>query len=254
MTVKTKENRLYVNRLPLRFVRIAVLYGVTLLIKYFVTGDMFSSGILWINSLLLSYVVFYLAHLTGGGYSDYIVIAFWIVYAIVMRIWYNPYLSWPAQSFGFAYGSIVAVFGGALLRFFVKRIKEICIACIFLLPVLGIIYLRIHTLERENIQMYFIRVAMSFLLILLFLTLSVRMGLVSKVMTYIGKISLYIYLLHGLVVDILMDYLTDGWLILVCIITTILLSICFKWVAEKFIYMINIATDKMGICLLRKIR
>lgn len=88
--------------------------------------------------------------------------------------------------------------------------------------------------------MYFIRVAMSFLLILLFLTLSVRMSLVSKLMAYIGKISLYIYLLHGLVIDILKDYLTDSWLILACIIMTILLAICFSGLQKKlYIFLIQ---------------
>lgn len=162
-----------------------------------------------------------------------------------MRIWPNSYFSWPAQAFGFAYGSIVAVYSETLLRFFVKRIWGICIACILLLPIMGIIYLRIHTPERENMQMYFIRAAMSFLLILLFLTLSVRMSLVSKLMAYIGKISLYIYLLHGLVIDILKNYLTDSWLILACIIVTILLAICFRWITEKVIYILNTVRNKM---------
>lgn len=67
MTEKAKENKSYVDRLPIRFLRIAVLYGVTLLIKYFVTGNMFSGGILWINSLLVAYIIFYFAHLMRGG-------------------------------------------------------------------------------------------------------------------------------------------------------------------------------------------
>lgn len=125
MTVKLREDGAYLERIPVRFVRIAAIYGVTLLIKHFVTGNMFTGGILWINSLLLSYIVFYLVHSVfkggGNGYCDYIVIAFWIAYAIVMRIWPNLYLSWPAQAFGFAYGSIVAVFSETLLRFFVKK-------------------------------------------------------------------------------------------------------------------------------------
>lgn len=245
MTVKTKEDKLYVNRIPARFLRIAVLYGVILLIKHFVTGNMFSGGILWIDSLLLAYIIFYLSHLVGGKHSDHIVIAFWIAYAIVMCVWRNPYLNWPAQALGFAYGSIVAVFGETLLRFFVKRIREICVACILLLLVLVMIYLHIHTPEQENMQMYFMRVIVSFLLVLLFLTLSVRMSLVSKTMTYIGKISLYIYLLHGLVIDILKNYLADSGLILACIIMTILLAICFKWITEKIIYILKM-NDTLG--------
>lgn len=70
MTVKARMDETYVRTIPRRFVRIAILYSVTLLLKYLVTGNMASGGIFWINSLLLSYVVFYLTYtmIRGGGY------------------------------------------------------------------------------------------------------------------------------------------------------------------------------------------
>ena len=78
-----------------------------------------------------------------------------------------------------------------------------------------------------------IRIIMSFIMILLFLAVSVRFSITSKIMSYLGKINLYIYLLHGLVIDVLMDYLTDGWLILVCIACSVVLAACFKRLEEK---------------------
>ena len=59
MTIKMNENKGYVHTVPRRFARIAILYGVVLFFKYYVTGMPFSGGILWMNNLLLSYVVFY---------------------------------------------------------------------------------------------------------------------------------------------------------------------------------------------------
>lgn len=133
---------------------------------------------------------------------------------------------------GFAYGTIAAVYHAPLQRFFGRRIKGIIAACVLILPVLAGVYLKIHTPEIESMPMYFLRIAISFLLILLFLTLSVRIRLVSKTMTYIGKISIYIYLLHGMVIDILKDHLVDGWLILACIVFTVVFASCFYWVMK----------------------
>lgn len=150
-----------------------------------------------------------------------------------MKLCPNDYFSWPTQSLGFAYGSIVAINRARLEKFFVRNLRIICLLCGLTLPILGYAYLYIHTPERENLSMYFLRIAMSFLLMLLFLALSVRIKIVSVVMLYIGRISVYIYLLHGLVIDILKDYLKDGCLILGCIVGAILLSICFSWIVEK---------------------
>ncbi len=82
-------------------------------------------------------------------------------------------------------------------------------------------------------EMYFIRVMMSLLMVLLILTLSVRMSIVNRFMTYLGKISLYIYLLHGMMIDLFNGHLTDGWYILACIITTVLAAVCFNLATEK---------------------
>lgn len=71
---------------------------------------------------------------------------------------------------------------------------------------LGGVYLQVHTPTQENMKMYGIRIVMSFIMILLFLSVSVRVSIVSKIVSYLGKINLYIYLLQGLVTDILMNY------------------------------------------------
>lgn len=236
MTVKARMDETYVRTIPRRFVRIAILYSVTLLLKYLVTGNMASGGIFWINSLLLSYVVFYLTYtmIRGGGIRDGIIIGFWLAYSVMMKWCPNQYFSWPAQSLGFAYGTIAAVYHVPLQRFFGRRIKGIIAACLLILPVLAGVYLKIHTPERETMLMFFLRIAISFLLILLFLALSVRIRLISKTMTYIGKISIYIYLLHGMVIDILKDHLADGWLILASIVFTVFFASCLSFALKFF--------------------
>lgn len=73
MTMKARADEAYVDTIPRRFVRIAALYGMILLLKVLVTGNIASGGIFWINSLLLSYVVFYLTYtiIPGGGYTGW---------------------------------------------------------------------------------------------------------------------------------------------------------------------------------------
>lgn len=170
----------------------------------------------------------------GGGIRDGIIIAFWLIYAVVMKLCPNNYFSWPAQALGFAYGSIVAVYHIPLQRFFIRKIKEVIVVCAGLLPVLASVYLKIHTPERESMPMYFSRIAMSFLLILLFLALSVRVKLMSKTMAGVGRISMYIYLLHGMIIDILKDYLSDGWLILASIAFSVFFALCLSFIKKLF--------------------
>ena len=189
---------------------------------------------MWKNRLLPTYVVIKLAQkYIRGGYCDYLIIAFWILYGIVMKVCPNDYFGWPAQSFGFAYGVIVAVWSERLLKLFENKIRLLFIMGAISLPILGAVYLQVHTPAQENMEMYVIRIIMSFIMILLFLAVSVRFSITSKIMSYLGKINLYIYLLHGLVIDVLMDYLTDGWLILVCIACSVVLAACFKRLEEK---------------------
>ncbi len=71
------------------------------------------------------------------------------------------------------------------------------------------------------------------------LALSVIMKLNSRIMTYIGEISLFIYLLHGMVIDVLKKYMSDGWLILACITISIFFAMCFRFITEKIILVIR---------------
>lgn len=121
--MKFKEDERYLRKIPIRFIRIALLYIAVLLLKIWVNENPFSGGILWINCLLLSYAVFYLAHLIGGGHGDCVVIVFGVLYTIIARIYPNPYFGWPSQALGFAYGSIFAIFSDGLIRLFVEKIK-----------------------------------------------------------------------------------------------------------------------------------
>lgn len=234
MTVRLQNNAAYLEKIPWRALRIAAIYCTVILIKCIWADDIARGGVFWINNLLLSYLIFYVTHKLGLKGADYYIIGFWIMYAIVMRIFPNPYLSWPAQSLGFAYGSIAAVFREPLEKFFSREFKKITAGGLCLLPVLTIVYLYIRKPE-ESLPMYLMKQASSFLLVLLFLTFSVRAEVFGRWMTFCGKISLYIYLLHGLVIDLLEPYLTDGWLILMCIVVTVVLASAFYFFVEKTI-------------------
>lgn len=92
--------------------------------------------------------------------------------------------------------------------------------------------MRIHTPDYETEGMYFARIVISLLMILIFLTFSVRINLRDRLMVYIGKISLYVYLLHGLVIDVLKNYLRDGLLILGSITAAIFGALCLSEIVD----------------------
>ena len=141
-----------------------------------------------------------------------------------MRIYPNEYFGWPAQSWGFVYGSLAAVFRKPLQNFLAQNIRRLCGICIPGSFICGIVYLQIHTPEQESVEMYLLRVLISIFAVLLFLTLSTRVSLKNKVMSYLGKLSLYIFLLHGMIIDIFRQYFSDFWLNIVCIFATVFLA------------------------------
>ena len=67
LTVRSNADRSYIKGIPFRILRLVILYGIVLFMKFVLTENMFSGGILWFNCLLLSYIVFFLAYSFGGG-------------------------------------------------------------------------------------------------------------------------------------------------------------------------------------------
>lgn len=149
-----------------------------------------------------------------------------IVFSIVIYLWKtNGVFAWPVESFGFAYGVLLARKKDLFLKLTKK--KSWIFAGVFLVVslILGLAYLKFKNIVFFGDYITKIMLGTSILTFILFLNSKISIG--NCVSRFLGKISYEVYLIHGVVFIILEAFpLTwnSGMFVLCSIIGTVVLS------------------------------
>ena len=230
-----------------RLENVALPYLISIFVKSIITGNPFSGGTMWINTLLLFYVTcwfFSSVFLTNNtdinkdgiictsAKIDICIMCFWLVYSVVVHFAHCEWFGWAAQSLGFVYGIILCRYEKEIWRFF-RELSAAgwivgCIVCMTIIILLGYRYLNIYESTVVTDSMYYIWKEMTFFEVVVVVGLGMLYSVRGRFISFVGDISLWCYLWHGLIVDLLNDYFSDGCLMFFVCLLTIILS----WISK----------------------
>jgi peptidoglycan/LPS O-acetylase OafA/YrhL len=149
------------------------------------------------------------------------------VFSIVVYFWSsNPVFAWPVESFGFAYGLLLALYKDSLINVIKNKwlLKSIILGCVSLL--LGVAYLKFKSVYI--IGDYFVRIALGVAILLFIFLLNSKFKIGNKVSRFLGEISYEVYLIHDVVFMVLATVyakMNSGIFVVSSIFFTVLLSV-----------------------------
>ncbi|WP_143754247.1 hypothetical protein [Butyrivibrio proteoclasticus] len=208
-----------------KFFNVIVLYICFCFLKMILNISVASSGMMWINAFLLSYVIEGVSHKLLLDRAWIIIVVFWTAYSIVVHVFPNPFFWWPHQSLGFAYGSVFYVLvANKLIQ--KKRAYRYGIIIFCALISLGMIYLYIINGSYPNVSVVMqierniatLMMLVMVVQVMLFVTMSFSM------LEYIGKMSLIMFFIHGIWIEILKPVLNGTLYVLVVVLLTLFTS------------------------------
>ncbi len=228
----------YLDKLPNRIIRIGLYALVINILEYLLAGVFGTGGTTWICTLILSYVV---AIISYGVFKDkayLFIMVFWLIYSIVMWKYPNYILSWPHQSLLFGFG--------ALYGHYERRIRD----CIYsdrkrvVGVVLGIIIVLAFMLKQYYFSgsyphitdvMQAERCVLTVGLCCLVVVFANFFYISNRILVVLGGISLDLFMLHGICIDILSNLSIKGiWLVIDTVIITILVSMIIRSGLKKY--------------------
>ena len=186
----------------------------------------------FVSQLLLFYLFFWLAFkflpdkLSLGKKGAVVCVAVTIFSLVVY--FYNDYLpfGWHVESFGFAYGILLALFKEKFKQLANKGwLVKCAVACVISLA-LGIAYLKFKVIVF--LGDYIVKALLGLAILLFMLLLNTRVSIGNPVIRFIGKISYEVYLIHDVVfiaLAAISPNMNSGLFVLSSIVLAVLLSV-----------------------------
>ncbi|SER54839.1 hypothetical protein SAMN04487884_10723 [Butyrivibrio fibrisolvens] len=223
-----KTNGDYKKNIPFRMFRIVIALIIVIIIKLLCGGSLYSGGMNWIYNLLFYYLVSFLLYsFLPLRFANVLLVVFSILYSVMGHFMTLPG-GWYEQSLGFGYGIILyyIVKKEYAINKFVNSI--LVIICVFAILISGQLYIYVHDVSAVSHSMFVLRIIMTISEIVIFFIVSNYIILNNRVFEELGKLSLFIYLIHGLAIDILSKYFKDGILIIFVEIASVIAAILLR--------------------------
>ena len=144
-------------------------------------------------------------------------------------------LIWPTESWGFAYGIILANCFSILKSWMKKRWAGKCVILFMVSGLLGTAYLKWKNAIFLGDYCLKIALAMAVLLLLLQITRNLKIG--NRVLIFLGTVSYEVYLLHHSVFDLLANIFVinnSGVFVVSAVVLTVLIAVFIK-LCSRFI-------------------
>lgn len=212
--VKTTKG-FWQRRLPKLLMPMLLVNILRVAAAYCATGEFAPLGFLHINGfvrqLLLFYFLFWLVfRFLPAKYNTKcaVVCICVLIFSIAIYCWEtNPLFSWPAESFGFLYGVLLACGKERFVAFAKKRwLAKSAVACALAL-VLGVMYLKFKNVTFFGD--YMVKTDLGFAILLFILLLTVKFPFGNRISGFFGSISYEIYLLHDVIFLILINFYAE---------------------------------------------
>lgn len=190
----------------------------------------------FVTILLVYYIVFWLVYklIKNQKTADFILCIIVLLYSILGKA-INLSSGWMVESIGFIYGILIYYQTPILIK--IRKIKHFIIFGISSF-IFGLLYLKYKTIYM--LGTWFLRAILSASLILLLTTILNNYRIKSRTLTYIGNISYEIYLMHGIVMNLILNIKIPSMLwIILCIILIIFASSIVKLVDTPIIKFIK---------------
>lgn len=163
-------------------------YGFTDLINSLKTGDLLVSYSWYIVEVLILYLFFYLFMRIDRKKMKYMIVSHIVLYLVLIFMFkglnYAPY--WYRSTYMYIIGLLYVVFEKQITAF-IRNNYVICLGTAIITGLLMFIY---------KVPYYYFEIALLLAIILVFN----RFELNNRPLIFLGRISLEIYLLHGLII------------------------------------------------------
>lgn len=159
----------------------------------------------WVKLLLLFYLVFWCAYCIPSKFlkrdipdtvKDTFICFIIVAFSLIDRL--TPFkitLIWPAESWGFAYGILLANCFSWYKQFSNKQWMKKSLLFVIMSGLFGILYLKLK--EFPFIGDYCLKIILGAVLLVLLLQITRKVSIGNKALGCLGGISFEIYLIHG---------------------------------------------------------
>lgn len=173
---------------------VVLFYIIILTFKSILRIPFETGGMMWINTFLLSYVFSCISHKTLKGNAWILYSFLWIIYSIAVFMIPNPVLGWSHQSLGYIYGCVLAHHSKDL-----SAKQRVIISCTCILLSIGInyIYIAFGTYPDITLPMQLLRSLSTLTMIIAIVQLMWIIALNNQIMTFIGRLNLFVFFIHG---------------------------------------------------------
>lgn len=198
----------------------------------------------WLKVLLLFYLafwlIFYFSEKFGfhnGLWQDAAVCVFVILCSLTDRLTeFKLTLIWPTESWGFAYGILLACFMPRIKMWMQDRWSIKAILLLVLSGIAGLAYLKFKPVAFYGD--YCLKIILGIVLTVFILILTARFQIGNLVSRFLGEISYEVYLLHGVCFTILQNTgieWNSGVFIWFAIALTIGLAVIVRAVSSRIV-------------------
>ena len=243
-----KGQREFYKWLIRKFTYIIVIYLIAIGIKILMGIPIDSAGMMWINAFLLSYLVEGISHKLLGKRAWTLIVLFWAAYSIVVHVIPNPIFWWPHQSLGFAYGRLFYILLSKI-KLPDSKICKIVTMCFGTLLAFIMIYLYMMNgaYPDVNVVMQIERNVATLMMLVVVVQAMFFVTIQSKILEYLGRISLYVFFIHGIWVEKLKTIFSGTLYVLIVVCCTMLSAVLVHYIIMNVINIgKNIARDVLS--------
>ena len=234
------EQKLITKRIP-KLITMLLFVSIFYIAYYLINGysftslisktlGMFSNGDSIVNNswyVYLSfelYLIFFIAIklFKKNIKSILLFVSIFCLMQMILMKYFNFCMCWYVTTFNFAFGAIYSFYEKDIISFIKKHYYILLVGFTLLLGVLFYINLT-NSFISDNLLFYIFKYIVFSICIIL-VTYKINLG--NKMLNFIYPISFEIYLIHGLVIMILEEYILNDFLLSVlCIILSIVMGI-----------------------------
>lgn len=230
----TKEK--FIKKHPYRIKDLLLHFTFVVIIKKVFNIDISSGGLYFILVMIVIYIIYGLLVVTIKDTKIFCLlnlIIFTVVYPICSFMILgnaNAVAWWSSSAFGFAIGVVMALyFDICVIK--IDKLKKITIPISgLIIAVAGIEYITSRGISSIGVKEFFLRQVLSLCSIMLLFSLSISIKIGNEFTSYMGKISLYIFVFHGFcigIVDNIFNIVNPGIYMLIIIVFDITLAILY---------------------------
>lgn len=210
----------YCRKLLVRILHTILIAIIIALLKFVICGEWRSGGFVWINVLLLYYILAVVCYGLINKRKEQILFCVWLIYCVLSIL---LLIGWGAQSLGFLYGILFAKYESKIIEC-VKKYKIILSVgfAVVLIP-FCLLYLRSHSFDL-NIKSSIYRAVIVSCEFAIYVIISVYFKFHNKLLSFWGKRGIYIFLVHGMAITMLKNNISGGVLQIAVVVMTLIIA------------------------------